>query len=127
MDSIGLSPQIKLPTSTTQSVQSASAPSVPDYDAVFLPKATDNSQVTFDAHAVDQSRTEAVLKAAQQVANVYVLGDQTFSLFKDPTGQYITRFTNLQDGKVTYIPEPTLLELSGHRPDTTKPVYNITA
>lgn len=126
MDSIGLSPQIKLPTLSGQSVQSA--PSVPASDtAPVLPKSSQDNQVLISPQAAEQGRAAAVQKAAQQVANIYVLGDQTFSLFKDSTGQYITRFTNLQDGKVTYIPEPTLFELTGHKPETTRPVVNITA
>ena len=125
MDSIGLSTQIKLPTLPTQSVPSAPAIALPDASA-SLPRPTDDT-TEFNTHAADQSRVEAVQKAAQQVANAYVLGDQTFSLYKDATGQYITRFTNLQDGKVTYIPEPTLFELSGHKAETNKPVVNITA
>lgn len=123
MDSIGLSPQIKLP-SLPASVSSAPAIALPDTSA-SLPKPASDS-VVFNEHAAEQNRQDAVQQAAQQVANVYVLGNQTFSLFKDATGQYITRFTNLQDGKVTYIPEPTLFELSGNTAGA-KPVLNITA
>ena len=65
-----------------------------------------------DIQGAEQKRVEIVQKAAQQIANVFVLGDKSFSLFKDATGQYITRFTSLRDGKVTYIPEPTLFKLS---------------
>ncbi len=52
-------------------------------------------------------------QASQDAANIYVVSDQRFTIFKDATGQYITRFTSLRDGKVTYIPEPQLLKSAG--------------
>ncbi len=56
------------------------------------------------AHA--EQRREAALR---DIANKYVLGDTRLSMFyKDLSGQYVTRFVNLRDGKVTYIPEPRL-------------------
>ena len=123
MDSIGLSPQIALPSLPAPSAAPAIA--LPDPSA-GLPKPA-NTQVDFNAQAAEQSRAAAVQKAAQQVANVYVIGDQTFSLFKDATGQYITRFTSLRDGKVTYIPEPTLFKLSGNSSGNNSPVIKIQA
>lgn len=69
--------------------------------------------VTFDAKTAEDRRIAAIRRAAQQVANTYVVSDKTFSLFKDTTGQYITRFTSLRDGRVTYIPEPELFKMSG--------------
>lgn len=56
--------------------------------------------------SVEQQR----FKAVNDIANIYVLGDRRFTIFKDVTGQYITRFTSLKDGKVTYVPEPELLK-----------------
>lgn len=123
MDSIGLGPQIKLPPLPAQSVPPAPAASAPE-TAPALPK---QEEVEFNAQAAEQSRAAAVQKAAQQVANVYVIGDQTFSLFKDATGQYITRFTSLRDGKVTYIPEPTLFKMSGNSAGSDRPVLQIQA
>lgn len=57
-----------------------------------------------------QEKRQAALKEA--AAQAFVLGDQRFTIFKDSTGQYITRFTSLRDGRVTYIPEPQLLAMS---------------
>jgi hypothetical protein len=125
MDSIGLSPQIKLPSLPAQSAPSAPAIALPDPSA-GLPKPAQD-QVDFNAQAAEQNRAAAVHKAAQQVANVFVIGDQTFSLFKDATGQYITRFTSLRDGKVTYIPEPTLFKLSGSSSGNDRPLLKIQA
>lgn len=110
MDPIGITQPVIVatPTLPAPSSQAASVPLLPD-----PVQQADQSQAVFDAHAAEQSRVEALQRAAQQIANVYVIGDQTFSLFKDATGQYITRFTSLRDGKVTYIPEPTLFKLGG--------------
>jgi len=65
----------------------------------------------FPAAAVDQKRQEQVVKAAKSYfKDVYAVSDMRFTIFKDSTGQYITRYTSLRDGKVTYIPEPALLQ-----------------
>lgn len=113
MDTIGLGPQIKLQSLPTSSVPSAPAGGSTAGAAPIVPLPGQQlAQVDFNAQTAEQTRAEAVLKAAEQLANVFVIGDSTFSLFKDSTGQYITRFTSLRDGRVTYIPEPTLFKLS---------------
>ena len=113
MDSIGnIAQQIitapTLPVAPAKSSQPALP--VPGADAADLAPKQDT---TFDPQAAEQARQATVQRISQQIANDFILGDQTFSLFKDSTGQYITRFTNLRDGKVTYIPEPTLFKLGG--------------
>ena len=96
----------------------APAPTVSAVPAASLPAAAVVQQQTanpsgVDVQAAEQKRLETVQKAAQAVANIYVLGDQSITIFKDATGQYITRYTSLRgDGKVTYIPEPSLPKLS---------------
>lgn len=65
-----------------------------------------------DAPISLKSAEQQRFKAVSDIANVYVLGDRRFTIFKDITGQYITRFTSLKDGKVTYVPEPELLKRS---------------
>jgi hypothetical protein len=76
---------------------------------ISLPGSGQNAGVDFAS--IDRKRLETVQHAAQQVAiaNVFIVGDKHFTIFKDVTGQYITRFTSLRDGKVTYIPEPELI------------------
>lgn len=69
----------------------------------------------FDAKVAEQQRFAAVQQAARGVANVYIVSDSRFTIFKDSSGQYITRFTSLRDGRVTYIPEPDLIRLSGSK------------
>lgn len=52
---------------------------------------------------------QALQQAALSFKNSYPLGDQQFSIFKDATGQYITRYVSLIDGSVTYVPQPVLV------------------
>lgn len=70
--------------------------------------------------AVDQQFAQAEAKRVarlRQAADTFVLGDQRFSFYKDSSGQYITRYTSLRDGKVTYIPEPNLLAMHSSEPN----------
>ena len=63
------------------------------------------------AATAEQIRFEHVAAAAQHVAgDPYPISDKSFTIFKDATGQYITRYTSLRDGRVTYVPEPKLLQ-----------------
>lgn len=61
--------------------------------------------------SIEAQRHEAVIQAAKNYPfkDSYVVGDTTFSIYKDNSGQYITRYISLRDGRVTYIPEPQLL------------------
>jgi hypothetical protein len=64
-----------------------------------------------DVGQADQKRYEAVRRAAQSMfKDAYVVNDSTFTIYKDNSGQYITRFTNLRDGSVTYYPEPEIVQ-----------------
>lgn len=63
-----------------------------------------------DLTASDQRRMEAIRRAVEQAKDLFVVRDSTFTIFKDASGQYITRFTSLRDGSVTYFPEPELLK-----------------
>jgi len=128
MDPIGVSqiitvPVPNLPAPSVSSSGQTPAVSQPDPNA----GAPAPVQVDYNAQAAEQSRAAALRKASEQVANLYVLGDQQFTIFKDTTGQYITRYTSLKDGKVTYIPEPSVFKLGGSSGSDTAPVLNITA
>lgn len=61
-----------------------------------------------DVTKSEQQRLDTVIRAATQFRNVYAVSDTTFTIFKDSTGQFVTRFTSLKDGSVTYIPEPDI-------------------
>jgi hypothetical protein len=56
----------------------------------------------------DAARESAVREAALSFKNTYAISDQSFSIFKDASGKYITRYVSLRDGTITYVPEPTL-------------------
>ncbi len=87
-----------------------------------LPKATkevggsaENVPAKIDVPvAIDQAdaRREAAVRAAAQslFRDFFAVSDNRFTMYKDATGQIITRFTSLRDGRVTYIPEPELLQ-----------------
>ena len=61
-----------------------------------------------DTHKTEGQRLDTVVRAASQFKNVYAVSDTTFTIFKDSSGQFVTRFTSLKDGTVTYIPEPDI-------------------
>lgn len=61
--------------------------------------------------SVEDKRYEQVVMAAKNFfKDVYAVSDTEFTIFKDSSGQYITRYTSLRDGRVTYIPEQKLLQ-----------------
>jgi len=63
-----------------------------------------------ELRATDDERYEAIKTAVKAAfKDTYAVSDQSFSIFKDSTGQYVTRLTSLRDGSVSYIPEPNLL------------------
>lgn len=81
-------------------------------DVSFAPIGGEGS-AGFDPQLAEQQRFQTVQRLSQQVSDIFVVSDRTFTIFKDVSGQYITRFTSLRDGKVTYIPEPNLFRLGG--------------
>jgi len=126
MVNIGTTPPIAvtLPTPANTGQGSPVVPAAP----APLPGAGKAADVTFDAQVAEQKRADAVQALSQNVAEVYVLGDQEFTIFKDMTGQYITRFTSLRDGKVTYFPEPVIYKLgNGTGGSDSAPLVNINA
>lgn len=93
------------------------APAAPQVKAAtvapLIKKPSGGADQVIDTQAAEQRRYDTVKRLAEDIANVFVIGDQRFTIFKDSTGQYITRFTSLRDGRVTYIPEPQLFKQSG--------------
>lgn len=100
------------------------APSVPNTTPVAVKPEVSFPQIgqgdtgAFDPAAADQQRFQAVQRVAQNVAEIFVVSDRSFTIFKDNTGQYVTRFTSLRDGKVTYVPEPNLFKIGGENDST---------
>lgn len=68
-----------------------------------------------DVDAGDEQRLAALREAiARSMRDAYPVGDRSFTIFKDATtGQFITRFTSLRDGSVTYVPEPEIFKMTG--------------
>lgn len=64
----------------------------------------------FDAQVVEAKRQEVLVNAARNAPQP--LGSQVFTMFKDTTGQMVTRFRDTNSGRVTYIPEPQLLRIA---------------
>ncbi len=60
--------------------------------------------------ATDQQRMEAIRRAVEQAKDLFAVSDTSFTIFKDAAGQFVTRFTNLRDGSITYYPEPELVK-----------------
>lgn len=92
------------------------------------PVASDTGK-SLDKGNNDTTSSLEVIKAAAQAFN-YPLGDKKFTIYKDSrTGEYITRFTSLIDGSVTYYPPPQLLKLSAGSAEgrTTGTVFEIEA
>lgn len=103
--------QPALPTT----VRATGAGAVKGGDVAALPKppASDvPAPVQIKDQTADDARRALVEAAAQKLKDIYVVSDVRFTIFKDSGGQYITRFTNLRDGKVSYIPEYDILSNS---------------
>ncbi|MBY0354896.1 MAG: hypothetical protein K2Q12_04105 [Rickettsiales bacterium] len=67
-----------------------------------------------DVRQLDQKKLDTLRENIKKAfANSYVVSDRSFAIYKDTSGQYITRFTNLRDGTVTYIPEQEILKYTG--------------
>ena len=91
-------PTDSAPATTT--IPAATSASVKAAPAV---KASTNALSNADLHQ------QIIQQASQSAAFNYPLGDKEFTIFKDNSGQYITRYVSLRDGSITYIPEPTLV------------------
>ncbi len=104
---------------TTTTADTAAATRVP---------ATSDTQVQTQTESVVDKRLEALQKAAESYfKNVYAVSDQEFTIYKDASGQYITRYTSLRDGKVTYIPEPDMLAYMDNRQQERQALIEIQA
>lgn len=61
---------------------------------------------------LDEQRMEALKQAVAAVLPrfFFPVTDVRFTMFKDPSGQIVTKFTSLVTGEVSQIPEPELLK-----------------
>ena len=82
-----------------------------DNDAVSKP--TSNTApviVSPQDNAEPQDPDQEHIAAIEQVIRSQpdLSAGTSFTIFKDATGQYITRIRNKDDGSVTYVPEPEM-------------------
>lgn len=114
MDAIGQIPIVVRPSApTTTKVSQPVSPTPFEGTGEQIPQpGTTQASPEQSLQTAEETRIKALQRAAQAATNSFVVSDKTFSIFKDSTGQYITRFTSLRDGRVTYIPEPELLKSS---------------
>ncbi|MBM3617234.1 MAG: hypothetical protein FJX23_01665 [Alphaproteobacteria bacterium] len=69
-------------------------------------QAPKQEQAQFNQQASEAVREQNLQQAAQMmVSDIYAVADMKFSIYKDLSGQFVTRFTSLRDGAVTYFPE----------------------
>jgi hypothetical protein len=80
-----------------------------------------------DLKRSDEKRFNEIRRTVERETksgDFFAVRDTRFTIFKDSvTGQYITRFTSLRDGSVTYVPEPDILRASGRSEN----YYEVTA
>ena len=84
-----------------------------------------DGQGGYDAQAVDAKRQQVLVRAARNAPQP--LGSQVFTMFKDTTGQMVTRFRDTNSGRVTYIPEPQLLRQAAATEGNADALVNINA
>ena len=84
-----------------------------------VPTALQHVQVQ-TAHVSDQAIQEAMQEKTKSLKQTIAavlprfyspVGDVRFTIFKDASGQYITKITNIFSGESTQVPEPKILEM----------------
>lgn len=89
-------------------------------------KAPVKEQVTFDPTKTEQTRLENMQQGTRAMfKEVYAVSDTKFSIYKNSTGDFVTKFTNLRDGKVSYIPEPDMMQYMESRGKARKALLKI--
>jgi len=106
MDALGsIKPVVSQPVR-----QAPVLPNPAQYQPVTPFSGAGGSEANFDAQIVEAKRQDVLVSAARSAPQP--LGSQAFTIYKDMTGQFVTRFRDTNSGKVTYIPEPQLLRLA---------------
>lgn len=121
----GYTPPQPLPGARSADVQSGY--SKPSNENVTLPPQAEPASEVKQPSS-DDARYEKIAAAVRKVsANIYPVSDKNFTIFKDASGQYITRYTSLRDGRVTYIPEVKMLQMFESQYTGAKAALEITA
>ena len=90
-------------------IKTESTPSTNSNNGSSAPVQGANDFITFEQ--AEQQRLQAIEQASRNFfKDVYAVSDTSFTIYKDQSGQFITRYTSLRDGKVTYVPEQTILQ-----------------
>ncbi len=97
-------PAIK--TATTDSTPVQVSEPAPQEQVQFPAVAGATDPTASTQESPQELQSQATLQAALSFKNVYAVSDKEFSIFKDATGTYITRYVSLRDGTVTYEPQP---------------------
>ena len=68
-----------------------------------------------DLKRFDEKRLADIKRVVERNSfkNTFAVRDNTFTIFKDQDGQYITRFTDLRDGTITYVKEQEVQAFGG--------------
>lgn len=83
-------------------------------------------QVAFDPKVSEHTRLEEMQRASQMMfREVFAVRDTKFAIYKDASGQFVTRFTNLRDGSISYIPEPDMMQYLESRGQARKALLKI--
>lgn len=101
----------------SQPVAARPAPAVPVHSATPTPSIPlgggADQQVEFSVQGTDEKFFEALKSAAADVPQP--LGSQFFTMYKNGSGQIITRFRDLNTGKVTYIPAENVFDMASKK------------
>jgi hypothetical protein len=68
-----------------------------------------------DMSKMDEKRLADMKRVIERNSfkDTFAVRDTSFTIFKDKEGQYITRFTSLRDGSVTYVQEKDVMAAEG--------------
>ncbi len=101
----GATPSYTPPVPTTANTDSAPV-IVPPKQPAPVQSSSATAVPTPDIHAQYEA---AIRQTVLSFKNFYAISDKEFSIFKDASGQYITRYVSLRDGTVTYTPAPVFI------------------
>lgn len=95
---------------TSYQAPTVPAVKVPSANETFTPQNVKQQEQKYDPKQSEQTRFDNMMAASQtMMSDIFVVSDTKFTIFKDSSGQLVTRFTSLRDGKISYYPEPEML------------------
>lgn len=91
------------------------------------PESVANQQQVADTSKSEKQRLDTMIKGSQAFKNFYAVSSTKFTIFKDSTGQFVTRFTDLKDGSVTYLPEPDIIRFMERNSEQKAAIFEMEA